>query len=201
MQKTTQQNLFAENQITPIPYTENDKRIRVLTLWQPYATLFLHRKKEYETRPKPTSHNGIYLIHAAKQIKKESKLLCEEESFKTALASLGYNHWSELPKGCIIGEYRQKECIEVQYSYQGYDSFDGEDAFVIEGYNYEGHENILYSTPNEEYFGDFSKGRWVWTGKNFRELENPLPYSNGQGYYRVFQGNYSKLQFKQNKNG
>jgi hypothetical protein len=66
--------------------------MKVLTLYQPWATLYAHGIKKIETRPSPTSYRGTYLIHAAKKWSKEQMTICQQEPFKSELIKLGFLH-------------------------------------------------------------------------------------------------------------
>ena len=136
---------------------------KVLTIWQPWALLFAHGIKQYETRPKPTSYKGTYLIHAAKAMNRIQKNICNEEFFADALTNLGIKSYKELERGVILGAYEQEICIPVK-------------------------EIITKLSQQERAFGDYSPGRFVWKGIDHRIVENPIPYTNGQGYYRSYKG-------------
>ena len=80
--------------------------IRVLTLWQPWATLFAYDVKKFETRPSPTRHTGQYLIHAAaRPISGEIREKCEHPDFLEILQKIGFSSWQDLPFGAIVGMY------------------------------------------------------------------------------------------------
>ena len=165
---------------------------KVLTLWQPWATLFAYGIKQMETRPKSTSFGGTYLIHSAKQFNKSQKDKCEEKYFAEALHSLGIEDIKKLPVGAIIGAYDHIQCIKIPifpeiisrtYSYPENSKMKDLDIIVPPNYP-------------ELAFGDYTPGRYVWTGDNHRVLKEPIPYKNGQGYYLPFKGDESKLIFK-----
>ena len=83
------------------------KIVRVITLYQPWATLLAHGIKKNETRPKPTTHiaeKGIYLIHAAKKWTKEQIKTCYTEPFYSELIRLGY-----IQKISEINSVREKQ--------------------------------------------------------------------------------------------
>ena len=61
-----------------------EKQYKVLTLWQPWATLLVHGIKKIETRPKATTwtkEKGIYLIHAAQRWDRQQYEICIQEPF------------------------------------------------------------------------------------------------------------------------
>lgn len=184
---------------------------RVITLYQPWATLLAHGIKKNETRPKPTSHTCVssgnfmtdgqenwYLIHAAKKWNREQKDLCYEDHFYDNLESLGYildvpnshigTKYIDLPLGCIIGAFQVDECLVS--------------GGILK--DQQGIANVHYSNgkiagnifPTEVKFGDYSVGRSIWIGKNHKLLEAPIPYKGSQGYYSRYKGDVSLLKFK-----
>jgi hypothetical protein len=166
---------------------------RVLTLWQPWATLLVHRIKKIETRPAPTSwteEKGTYLIHAAKKWNNELKQLCTTEPFYSALTDLGYfergTFYSDkyLPTGCIIGSIEIIECVKIPIDYRTNKML----GFICANVG-------LSITEQEIKFGDYTPGRYMWLSQNPRVLKEPILYMGGQGYYQNFHGDESKLIF------
>ena len=172
-----------------------NKKIKVLTLWQPYATLLAYGIKMNETRPKATKHIGedcIYLIHAAKKFDKFQNDICKTEPFQTELRKIGiYTHLRDLktqfPLGQIIGAFEVEGCCESikqegSFSYYFNKNRNGVDCpHVID--------------DKEEKFGDYSEGRSIWIGKNHRVLKTPILYKGSQGYYPNFKGDIKDLVF------
>ena len=174
-----------------------NKIIRVITLYQPWATLLAYGIKQNETRPKPTSHTaekGIYLIHAAKKWTKEQSDLCLTEPFKSNLENLGYpasleSHYASVngldgvvfPLGQIIGSFEVKECAEVIGYHQRLTILSNDMKFDM-------------SDP-ELKFGDYTMKRSIWIGQNHQILQNPIPYKEQQGYYAKFKGDINQLKF------
>lgn len=150
------------------------KEYRVLTVWQPWATLLVAGIKKIETRPEPTSwtnEKGTYLIHAASKWSRMQEKICQTEPFRTALGiTLGLKKFKDLPLGAIIGAVEVEECFEV---------FTGIEIDEIE---------LL--------MGDYSNGRYGWLCENPRQLITPIPYKNNQGFYQRYKGDESLLIFK-----
>jgi hypothetical protein len=160
------------------------EQYKVLTLWQPWATLLVNGVKKNETRPKASSWRGTYLIHAAKQMHGLDKDLCQKEPFKSELAKLGINDWRQLPTGCIIGAFNVAYCAPCLHG-----------AIVFRN-NYVRMPQYQVDEPLDFAFGDFSHGRFAWVGENHRQLATPIKYTNGQGYYLPFKGDASQIVFK-----
>lgn len=83
--------------------------MKTLSLKQPWAELILQNKKVIETRKWNTSFRGEFLIHASKNVDKES------------MARFGF---SSLPTGCIIGK---AFLVEVK-PYPSKSSFDADQS-------------------------------------------------------------------------
>ena len=161
---------------------------KIITLWQPYATLFAFGEKQYETRPKPTSHTkekGSYLIHAAKKCDRDVKEVCGSEPFKSILAKLGYHSWKDLPYGAIIGAVDIKECRQVNINH-------------LNGSNGCFNMLALASNQQEQAFGNYLNNRWIWIGENHRRLKEPIPYKSSQGYHLKYKGDASLFKFIKN---
>ena len=74
--------------------------MKALTIKQPWATLIMEGRKEYEFRTWKTKHRGEIYIHAGKGINKEG--IKRFEHLKL-----------EYPKGYIIGKAKLTDCILV----------------------------------------------------------------------------------------
>jgi activating signal cointegrator 1 len=150
--------------------------MKVLTLWQPWASLVVHGFKKFETRPVATSYEGTYLIHAAQKWTGDQIALCTDEPFYSALSELGILDKpidKLLPLGCIMGAVEITGCYNVTAPAAGlpnswFKRSDGKTILINE---------------TEQAFGDYSPGRFVWEFKNHRALIDPIPYKGGQGYY------------------
>lgn len=160
---------------------------KVLTLWQPWATLLVHGIKQIETRPKPTTwtaKKGSYLIHAANKWTMKQSELCCTEPFQSELEKLGYfaiRSKTNLPLGQIIGAVDIEECCKI----------DNDDVacFKFMGMWHKVEEPELS-------FGDYAQGRYAWICKNQRILKEPIPYNGGQGYYQSFKRDINQFKFK-----
>src|SRR5476649_1211780 len=101
--------------------------MRAISLWQPHASLIVHRLKPYVTRswPVPKSLIGQRIwIHAAKSLEDLEELAeyitdrddgCEHEeqfeAYLNALVSVGFTKIGDLPRGCIVGSAVLRACI------------------------------------------------------------------------------------------
>ena len=116
--------------------------MKVITIWQPYATLLITDIKKYETRSWKTKHRGLIGIHAAKKpIKAVAKLLPEDVKRTINNACRKYQHEHgkhDFSTGAIIGTAELMDCHII------------DEAF------------IQTLTEEEKAMGDFTPGRYAW---------------------------------------
>lgn len=182
--------------------------MKVLTLYEPWATLVVHGIKKIETRPKPTSwtaEKGIYLIHAAKKWIRQQEDICFKNPFFGYLHKLGLinNNTYRVPEiefpylGHIIGSIEVTECCQIFALAHPIIIPKKEESLII--LNYAANpEDVSYWNliGKERQFGDYTEGRYAWILQNPRILKNPIPYKGGQGYYQDFKGNINDLIFE-----
>lgn len=166
--------------------------MKVLTLWQPWATLYAHGVKKIETRPQPTNYRGTYLIHAAKTFNKAVKETIYDEPFYSELKKLGFVDGEKIniPFGQIIGAVDIITCGTIDEEL----SVVFPDIIFTSNESWEEFKN--WDKELEPKLGDYTPGRYAWIGKNHRVLKNPIPYKGSQGYYANFKGDESQLIFK-----
>jgi hypothetical protein len=182
MQK--QEGLTSQQEITRLlnvayneGYIEIQQKYKVLTLWQPWATLLIIGAKKIETRPSFTSwtiEKGIYLVHVAQKWTSELDAISKQSPFKEKLKGHSLN------LGCIIGSIEIIGCFPIFETHNGYFELIGSDTNISE---------------IEIKFGDYREGRFAWITQNPRILQTPIPYKNGQGYYQNYKGDTKLLKF------
>lgn len=84
--------------------------MKAISLWQPWASLWVIGVKIHETRHWPTHHRGPLLVHAA-------KTLCRDVDPR--LGEILERHfgprWAkELPRGALIGCVEVDDCVPTQ---------------------------------------------------------------------------------------
>lgn len=131
--------------------------MKAISLWQPWASLWLSGRKVHETRSWPTSHRGPLYVHAAQKFVRD----CEQGSaLREILEDEFGGHWGmDLPTGAVIGIVDLVDCVSVDslgLGHQGSDDF---------------------------FCGDFSAGRFAWRCSNPRLFSRPLP---NRGRQRIF---------------
>src|SRR5689334_7632055 len=93
--------------------------MKVLTLYQPYATLVVIGAKRIETRSWPMSHRGDLLIHAA--LEYPDRGLRFEEQLMSALWQAGIKPDMPLPIGAIIGGCTVVESVPTRLDWAKHD--------------------------------------------------------------------------------
>lgn len=137
--------------------------IRVISLWQPWATLLVHGEKKIETRSWqwPGDLPEIIAIHAAKKWNKDLLFMSSREPFKSALARHGFELASDRVSrqnlspffGSIVGVGRLVECVSTVNAASG--------AIPCLANKY------LREFENERSFGDYGPGRYAWAFDRF----------------------------------
>jgi hypothetical protein len=146
--------------------------VRILTLWQPWASL-VGRGKTHETRSWKTDYRGPILIHAAARWDRDLLAKCLEHPFSTALAASGMLFGSDedgwdvrMPRGAVVSVAELVRCLPTD----------------IHGILGEKGDGKLYRISNLDYaFGNWSPGRWAWRFDKVVHLERPVPWKGGQG--------------------
>lgn len=166
--------------------------MKLLSLWEPWATLMALDKKRIETRSWCTSYRGWLAIQAAKTWNLDCQRWVCEDAFTGALEPhYGTGHaddgtWLDvmkrsLPRGHIVAVVYLNGCYRTE-SFIRRSTGRGE---------YDNNAPIL--TPEEEPFGDYSPGRYGWTTERCRRLLEPIPFKAKQGLCRVDEGTVNKI--------
>jgi hypothetical protein len=81
--------------------------VKAISLWQPWASLWLSPRKVHETRHWPTTHRGWLVVHAAKRLERN----CGLDDILNA--EFG-DDWSQtLPTGALIGVVDLVSCLKM----------------------------------------------------------------------------------------
>ena len=133
--------------------------MRIITLYQPYATLMMLGLKQNETRSFKTRVRGELGIHAAASIPNWCKMKMAEQPFKSALKGI------DLPTGKILGTVELIDCVTTS-------------KFLC--------DQAIYTarTWDEISFGDYSPGRFAWITKNPIPFEKPIIAKGSQGFWK-----------------
>lgn len=130
--------------------------VKAISLWQPWASLWLTDRKRHETRHWYTAHRGLLYVHAAKRPIRESDLsprlrdICEDE--------FGGHFWKELPFGAVIGIVDLIDCVST---------------------------HMVSTIPDDLQCGDFSDGRYAWKRAENPTYIGPWPYKGRQSMWDI----------------
>lgn len=130
--------------------------IKILSLWQPWATFMALGYKLNETRSWPTSYRGWLAIHAAKNTTaiKDADEILEDSGFDMSeRTTVGGTTW---PLGEIIAVVRLVDCVKT------------EDI----------REKI---TQRERGMGNYSDERFAWVTTDLHKIRPGIPFRGLQG--------------------
>ena len=130
--------------------------MKLISLWEPWATLMAIGAKTIETRSWETNYRGWLAIHASKNGLAKSQLreCLSDPFFAAALAGV------DLTPGYIVAVVHLAACVKTE---------------VLS-------ETL---TPQERAFGDYHPDRWAWVTDNLFRLSEPIPYKASQGLCEV----------------
>ncbi|HEY9825220.1 MAG TPA: ASCH domain-containing protein [Stenomitos sp.] len=140
--------------------------MKIITLWQPYASLIAYGLKGYETRSWGTKYRGPIAIHAAARKMTKADIDTWETAFDIAVAYGPIEEFpfaSELPLGKIVAVADLTNCLSM-----------------AEGFSSDIHIDIREVSDLEQYCGNWELGRIAWQLDNVRRVK-PLPFKGQQG--------------------
>jgi len=136
--------------------------MRTISLWQPWASLWLSPAKLHETRHWATPYRGPLMVHAAKKFVKDV-----EPELSTILDDeFGWCWDSDLPTGVIIGMVDLVDCVPTDDLYYG-------------------RNNLSVDELIDKLCGDHDWGRFAWRRGSYRRFKQPIPYRGHQSFFDV----------------
>ena len=136
--------------------------MKALTIWQPWASLWLSPAKVHETRGWWTNVRGEIAVHAAKKF---AHAELDEEIHPIIRKHLGENWLAEVPIGAIIGKLTLVDCKPIT----GREKTGARPAHV-----------------DDMVCGNWLDGRFAWErAPGFRVFNKPIPYRGRQGWFEV----------------
>jgi activating signal cointegrator 1 len=135
--------------------------IKAISLWQPWASLWLSPNKLHETRHWKTPHRGRLLVHATKQM-----VFDVGANLEDILLSEYGGHWGmDLPRGAIIGMVDLIDCIPTER--------------IVTNFRWTVEEQI------DNACGNFDDGRFGWRRGTYWKFREPIPYRGRQSIFSV----------------
>lgn len=136
--------------------------MKVISLWQPWASLIMLGLKRFETRSWATKHRGPLLIHASKKIVPWNELFQELSHADRCkiwiVINQAYGSYENMPTGAILG------AVDVRQMYRT--------------------EQIKPQLSALEIAcGDYSDNRFAWELKNTKPFDKPILAKGKQGLW------------------
>lgn len=162
--------------------------MKVITLWQPWASAIALGLKTYETRSWPTKYTGPLAIHAAKRSCKLNELTV----LRHQMYEYGYKKEYRLIEeeiknpnnyGSIVCVCNLSACYKMVYAYSS-------------GRNQGQKTSIMTSDVSniERCLGHWEKDRYAWYLTDVKPIE-PLPLTGKQGLTDLPEEYVSQLKF------
>jgi hypothetical protein len=155
--------------------------MKALTLTQPWASGIFKKAKLIETRSWKLSKNTLkqvqaegLLIHAGKGKAygfDPNKIICRNLSIQEPFNSVigGMRGYDELPFGAILGKVDLIDILPTEQIIK-------HPVLSIGGHTW-------YYNDSEEYWGDYSPGRYGWLLANPVLFPQPIPYAGSQSIW------------------
>jgi hypothetical protein len=137
--------------------------MKVLSMIQPWASLFVLREAKFETRSWRTNYRGPLAIHTSKKI---DKAVCDHVAIQALLGKHGYTK-DNLPTGMIIAVCQLEKCLRVIENNKTWAVL--EDGQIVSG--------------NDYFLGDFEVGGFAWQVKEMQMLEKLIPAKGKLGLW------------------
>lgn len=134
--------------------------MKAISLWQPWASLWLSPRKVHETRHWYTRHRGPLVVHAAKKFIKDL-----DGPLRAILDDEFGGHWAmDLPTGALLGVVELVACKETSLGPT---------------------QASIAADPDDLNCGDFSPQRFAWQRSTYTLFKAPVPYIGRQGLFSV----------------
>jgi activating signal cointegrator 1 len=137
--------------------------MKVLSMIQPWASLFVLREAKFETRSWRTNYRGPLAIHTSKKI---DKAVCDHVAIQALLGKHGYTK-DNLPTGMIIAVCQLEKCLRVIENNKTWAVL--EDGQIVSG--------------NDYFLGDFEVGGFAWQVKEMQMLDKLIPAKGKLGLW------------------
>lgn len=136
--------------------------MKIISLWQPWASLMALNLKQNETRSWYVGYRGPLGIHAAKKVipfeQLFDELTPEQRLFVLSVICNAYGNYDNLPTGAIIAAGNLTDIVAIE-------------------------KVTPELTALERAFGDYSPGRFAWQMTDIVNLKEPIPAKGQQGLW------------------
>lgn len=168
---------------------DTTRRMKALTLWQPWASLVACGAKRWETRSWRTAYRGPLIIHASQRKPPTSSYRAggpppeiPSATVEEMIQALGVSDFGTLPQGCVVAVADLTACFRV---------CDGSISEAVRAKDEGDVHDLLARTygldvgraRREWLLGDWTVGRFVWKLDNVRRLTLPFPCIGARGLW------------------
>ena len=129
--------------------------MKAISLWQPWASLWVAGPKMHETRHWSTKHRGWLLVHAAKRIERD----LDQQLLSLVVRLYGQNWARILPTGALLGSVKLWNCKLT--------------------------EKTIPVDHDDRICGNWDPGRYAWRAVEFISWDVPIPFRGRQGLFEV----------------
>ena len=180
--------------------------MKVISLWQPWASLIACGAKPYETRdwaPPAALIGQTIAIHAAKKVDKDAAAMATDIMYgqfdnhgglaERLEASWGGDECADelmgkfgdtvMPVGCVVCTARLDAAFQL-----GDRAEDTAFPAAQTLHRITSRQMPVCFTIRYDDFGDYSPGRWAWLLRDVRPLIPPPPVKGAQGFFNLPQG-------------
>jgi activating signal cointegrator 1 len=137
--------------------------MKVLSMIQPWASLFLLGESLFETRTWKTNYRGPLAIHTSQKV---DNAVLNHKAIQFLLSKHGYSK-EAIPTGVIIGIVELINCIKVIEDHQTW-------AVLEDGRMVSGNAYIL---------GDYKLGNYAWEVRDRKLLDTFIPAKGQLGLW------------------
>lgn len=134
------------------------KRIKAVTIWEPWATLIMAGVKQFETRHWRHGYRGPLVIHASLRWRDDQRTIVTWHPYRELLAALDWT--PEQTLGCCLGIV---DLVKIWPTTNG--------------------ELQATLSDQERKLGDFRPQRFAWQFTNPRRFEKPVAAKGAQSLW------------------
>lgn len=136
--------------------------MKVISIWQPFASLVIEGHKFVETRSWPAPKSILKTtigIAATKNITPDQRAAVQDNTFARYYAETGLPALDELPRGCILGTVYLHSCDLITEA------------------------DLEEVTEEEQAFGWWTPGRYAWRLRYPQKYKYPILARGQQGVW------------------
>jgi hypothetical protein len=142
--------------------------VRIISLWQPWASLMALNEKRIETRSWGTRYRGELAIASTLKFDKDARALCRVMPFRLALERHGITDPEQLPLGAILCRTMLRGVLPTS-------------DFVLAGMPKISEFKRHHAAEFDPDFGDYRPDRRAWICDETQACRDPIPYAGAQG--------------------